>query len=1410
MNRQNKNICYKTVKGYPAKFSLLATLLILLFFSVNAQANCYPDSKTEKGTGNCYYFDMHLHYENFVQETQGFDRLHQEMKDNNIQKTVLFGLGYSLAWDNNRLDRAIYYFQKDEDLSDEANFILGTDLTPPLYFDKEGDYILINDYKAAAQKYGNEIKDKVFPFLQAIDPTDKNEIYYVTKMFKRYPEFCGIGEVLIHKGAMNRTTYKQPYANTNALDPILDFAQANGLPFLFHQNIGDETANSTYQVHVEPKYMQETLDMVRRHKNNTFIWAHTGISRYLYPGYVQDHIERLNKMLEANDNLYFDISWFVWDAYIENHIEDWRVLIEKHKTRFMIGSDKIGNFVDGEPLRANEREFLSSQALGTGQGDEILKYNLLLSVLEDDTAALLAHGNIERILSGVQRGCKTNNNNFVYPWKYNDTDNEWVAADDPWEYEKYNRRPSTGMEVMNSLTNQNENINIMLNSSISEVIPFVKGRYYRWNAVLTPNGTFNEFLDSPSASGETKYPVSMFEEPFFAMLTNSDNQIKSLMVGDDGGLFMARYPYSNSDDIMYPGGSRGGESYWMEKDGYPSRVNVPYNHLLTAFSDEYYADATETLKSSWEEPWQSLPSDTGSIILAPDKTWADMVWYAPYIYNGAAASEVFVEVFLNQDQQYIKKEKVVKVGKVDDKINGIQTIVKTRIPYSLEGINTYQEDIKAEWYAEYYIRCLPNDCQGSVELFFIDTKTEETKTFTHNLYGNEDFGPHGLPVKIPKQSFPPEGVSKELVFGLKADVNIEGLYIESIALRKEVRLNKAGIWMTAGQKTSTGVCTGEGVFWDSIIVGLADLTNTVEQSIGGTISCIQSKGQRVIQFFDDLTYEGNRLGKLNCDVIYSGSPATSPTNEKMVNSNSTISDCVLLPNKDLAAAKSLKLLPAFSITVFKDPGFQGDSKVYEITTGNYEKYTFPDWDFDNDRISSVILNSSEVEVLLWQHSNYSGDSKTVRRDYRDLGSFHNKTSSLVVMKKQVVESDEIVVYEDYYYGSDTQTFSMDMSSLYNTDIGNNTISSIVVGESIEAFLCDNDNYEGDCRRVSGEVVPVMKNSDTELGNRVNSVKILDQNQFISHNMEGGNYVKLYRHSGFTGDVNVIQIAKYEKYKAIHRFSSNGIDNDSISSVAFGDGIAVYLFEHVDYKGKYVRLLNSNIRLSDLSFNDKASSMIIVREDSVIVFGKDYDEYHENRSNTSYGRFSVFFPQLDKGLQVDSDNNGIHNFGKNMTEIYFNGTDSYPRHHIHELDHNCLFGWEEPKDYPTCKCNNFRPSTENLWKYHSYYDWCMHECSNKTSSSVHQAGHCRWGLKKFWNFPGGGGGGDPQIIVCNTWADIRFNDHDHSERLKLRVYRNIGSPLGTSYYSHDTSNVYWINQCGSDTRVDVTLLRFSPP
>lgn len=93
--------------------------------------------------------------------------------------------------------------------------------------------------------------------------------------------------------------------------------------------------------------------------------------------------------------------------------------------------------------------------------------------------------------------------------------------------------------------------------------------------------------------------------------------------------------------------------------------------------------------------------------------------------------------------------------------------------------------------------------------------------------------------------------------------------------------------------------------------------------------------------------------------------------------------------EDKAASMIVEPMEGGFATVFKEPGYQGTVREFDI--GRYSSLE-NDWD---DEIESVQL-SGNIRVILFDKENFEGDRRIVERDTLDLGDFRKKAASMIV------------------------------------------------------------------------------------------------------------------------------------------------------------------------------------------------------------------------------------------------------------------------------------------------------------------------------------------------------------------------------------------------------------------------------
>ncbi|NOX87014.1 MAG: amidohydrolase family protein [Chlorobi bacterium] len=271
--------------------------------------------------------DMHLHFVDFLQNTDGFEPLLSSMEKANVSKNVVFGLPVKKKWDYFDPLKPTYY------LGDNSK----------CYYFSASDEIVAQEYL----KLTTEQQKKFAPTLCAFNPTDRCAIDYVTDMFEKYPFWKGIGEVLLrHDDLTNLTLEETARANHPAMDPIYEFCAGKKIPVCLHQN------STSIGIHDKYEYLHEISESIEKHPDTTFIWAHCGISRRVIH---KNYHNMVNGMLNMYPNLYVDLSWVVYDDVIcdagkkSNEIfipkQYWidEVILE-YPDRIMIGSDLCGHF----------------------------------------------------------------------------------------------------------------------------------------------------------------------------------------------------------------------------------------------------------------------------------------------------------------------------------------------------------------------------------------------------------------------------------------------------------------------------------------------------------------------------------------------------------------------------------------------------------------------------------------------------------------------------------------------------------------------------------------------------------------------------------------------------------------------------------------------------------------------------------------------------------------------------------------------------------------------------------------------------------------------------------------------------------------------------------------------------------
>jgi predicted TIM-barrel fold metal-dependent hydrolase len=302
--------------------------------------------------------DMHVHYLNFVQQTDGMNSFINSLNEANVSDAIFTGMGLSEEWNADEREQPRYYLDSDTD---------------KVFWDPRTDYLVANAYLRS----NKQIQKRLHPFASGFNGNDKSSGQYLQLLLSSYPGvFQGIGEIFGHHDSLgHKITGSAPNPTSSGYKILYQIAAKYRMPVLLHSNI------TTWSQTDNNRYLPEMEEILKDYPNTNFIWAHAGMSRFLS---VKNLTPLFDKLLTKYPNLNFDISWFAWEGviYNGNKLDPlWKALIIKYPTRFMIGSDFVGKFKDASAYSA-----------------EIHKFDVLLYQLPPGAAKNVAHDNFLNLL----------------------------------------------------------------------------------------------------------------------------------------------------------------------------------------------------------------------------------------------------------------------------------------------------------------------------------------------------------------------------------------------------------------------------------------------------------------------------------------------------------------------------------------------------------------------------------------------------------------------------------------------------------------------------------------------------------------------------------------------------------------------------------------------------------------------------------------------------------------------------------------------------------------------------------------------------------------------------------------------------------------------------------------------------
>lgn len=292
-------------------------------------------SAAERDSSSYLFHDSHFHLTNYVQ--QGTDiRDYLKIMGDKVGRSTLFGIPLQQTWsyENSGEFAPTYYLQSDA----------------PLYYYSFTDAYIAMTYKSL----GPDEQRRLDPMITGFNPADMYAADHIRRVLQLFPGvFSGIGEFTIHKEFVSSKVAGDTASLTDpAVDRILDFAAETGLVVILHCDIDMPFAKANQ----EPVYLGQAVELLKRHRDATIIWAHGGLGRVVHPVQTQavvghsevnpNHLQIMAQLLADPElpHLLFDISWDEVAKYAIRSRETEEAtarLLERYSDRFLFGTDNV-------------------------------------------------------------------------------------------------------------------------------------------------------------------------------------------------------------------------------------------------------------------------------------------------------------------------------------------------------------------------------------------------------------------------------------------------------------------------------------------------------------------------------------------------------------------------------------------------------------------------------------------------------------------------------------------------------------------------------------------------------------------------------------------------------------------------------------------------------------------------------------------------------------------------------------------------------------------------------------------------------------------------------------------------------------------------------------------------------------
>ncbi len=188
---------------------------------------------------------------------------------------------------------------------------------------------------------------------------------------------------------------------------------------------------------------------------------------------------------------------------------------------------------------------------------------------------------------------------------------------------------------------------------------------------------------------------------------------------------------------------------------------------------------------------------------------------------------------------------------------------------------------------------------------------------------------------------------------------------------------------------------------------------------------------------------------------------------------------------------------------------------------------------------------------------------------------------LEITLSDAVDTPPVTVYQHVNFRGNALNINegdVSIGDLRASSVGNDVISSIEIDPGYEVLACRHSRFRGRCEIFTGSITDLREIS---FNDTISSLSVRQASSVPA---------TVYRHVSFRGRSLDIE----EGEVSIRDLRASGVGNDAISSIRIAAGYEVLACKHSRFRGRCETFSSSTSDLREIRFNDKVSSLKVLR------------------------------------------------------------------------------------------------------------------------------------------------------------------------------------------------------------------------